>query len=236
MSIDLVANLRSKMKSFFRTIKKIVERFFGTKTDESFWRYRHLFDHKWTQKYIDWLSINQPHRQFVVEKIFNFSPFETVLEIGCASGPNLYLLAKKFPNTKFYGIDISKKAIETGRRYFKNKNIKNVFLSHARADDLKSLPNQSIDIIFTDAVLVCIGPDKIKTVIKEIVRVARKAIILTEWHSEQPKSFSIDFWVHNYKLLFKDFFPEKQIKFTKIPENLWQGGWIKYGYIIEIKI
>lgn len=39
-----------------------------------------------------------------------------VLEVGCGSGRALNLMAKRFPNSRFTGYDISKEAIDTGRR------------------------------------------------------------------------------------------------------------------------
>ena len=41
--------------------------------------------------------------------------------------------------------------------------------------------------MFTDAVLMCIGPDKIKDVMKAMIRVARRALILVEWHTEDQR-------------------------------------------------
>jgi len=217
-----------------RKIKRLANRIFGSKMDELFWKFRHLFDRKWSENYISQQSIHSPFRKFFVEKISTYFPFDSVLEIGCASGPNLYLLAKKLPQAKFYGIDISKKAIEIGQEYFRKENIQNVFLETRKAENLKKFQDKSIDIIFTDAVLVCIDPDKIDSVIKEIFRVAKKAIIFCEWHSDSPKSLYIDHWAHNYKLLLSGFVSNEKIKFTKIPETLWGGTWGQLGYIIEV--
>jgi len=156
------------------------------------------------------------------------------LEIGCASGPNLWLLARKYPKAIFFGIDISKKAIKTGRNFFKNENIGNVFLSSGRAAKLKGFKDKSIDIIFTDAVMIYQGADKINQVISEMVRVAKKVIILREWQGNIPNSFRQGHWVHNYRFLFSNFVPVKKIKISRIPENLMEEGWGKLDYIIEV--
>src|SRR4030042_430657 len=103
-------------KKFLRLIKRSANKIFGTKVDELFWKFRNIFDRKWPENYISRESINHPHRKFLIDKISVYYPFENILEIGCASGPNLYLLAKKFPEIKLYGIDISKKAIEVGKK------------------------------------------------------------------------------------------------------------------------
>jgi len=224
------------MKKLLRKIKRFLDKVLGTKSDELYWKSRHFFNKKWAEKYISEESLNHPHRKFLIDKISACVPFENVLEIGCASGPNLYLLAKKFPNIKIYGVDISKKAVMTGQKWFQKQNIRNISLFSGRAENLSQFSDKAIDIIFTDAVLICIGPDKIKKLINEMLRVAKKAIILNEWHSDDFEHFCDDHWVHNYKLLFKKFIPEEKIKFTKLPENLWGGNWSKFGYIIEIII
>jgi len=121
------------------------------------------------------------------------------LEIGCASGPNLYLLAKKFPEIKLYGIDISKKAIEIGKKKFNEEKILNVILETGNPSDLQKFFNKSIDIIFSDACLIYISPKKINSVVEEMVRIAKKAIILCEQHSDNSNSFYNGNWGHNYK-------------------------------------
>jgi S-adenosylmethionine-diacylgycerolhomoserine-N-methlytransferase len=39
----------------------------------------------------------------------------TVLEIGCGTGRNLILAARRYPNARFYGFDISRMMLETAR-------------------------------------------------------------------------------------------------------------------------
>ncbi len=45
----------------------------------------------------------------------NPPPGGTVLELGCGTGRNMILAARKFPNAKFYGIDISEEMLITAR-------------------------------------------------------------------------------------------------------------------------
>jgi ubiquinone/menaquinone biosynthesis C-methylase UbiE len=223
------------VKLVLRKFKRLANKIFGTKIDELFWEFRHIFDKKWAESYISKEAINHPHRKILIEMISKHYPFETVLEIGCASGPNLLLLAKKFPKTKFYGIDISKKAIETGRNYFLKENIKNVFLDSGKAENLKNFKDKSIDIIFTDATLIYEGPDKIDLIIKEMLRIVKKSIVLCEQHiNSSGGSYYKDHWVYNYNLLFGKFLPKEKIKFTKIPKEVWSGDWGEIGNFIEI--
>jgi len=77
---------------------------------------------KWSQRGIneiknDFSNLNHSHRYFLIEEISKFYPFSHVLEIGCGYAPNLYLLSKKFPSTKFVGIDINHLAIQEGKKW-----------------------------------------------------------------------------------------------------------------------
>ncbi|MGI8545566.1 MAG: class I SAM-dependent methyltransferase [Aridibacter sp.] len=60
---------------------------------------------------------------------------ENILEIGCGTGRNLTILAKKYPNTNFYGLDASAAMLETAQKKVDANNFKNVILENALADD-----------------------------------------------------------------------------------------------------
>jgi len=215
-----------------RIIKRFLDRVLGTKSDEWFWKFRHFFDKDWAKSYISESAIKHPHRKLLIDEISKLYPFENVLELGSASGANLFLLAEKYPKANFYGIDVSEKAIKEGQKFFTNKGIKNVFLDNSNITSLKNFQDKSMDIIFSDAVLIYIGKEKIKKVLEEMVRVAKKGIILCEQHTDN-KSFYDDKWVHNYKDIIKNIKISK-IDFIKIPEEIWEGDWGKYGRIIKI--
>lgn len=218
-----------------RKIKRIIDGILGSKSDELFWKFCHFFDRNWPKRYISNDSLNHPHRKLLIKEIIKFSPFENVLEVGCASGPNLCLLAEKFPDVNFYGIDVSKNAISEGEDFFKGKGLKNVFLKNFSADQLENFADKSMDIVFTDAAIIYVGKDQIEKVFREMMRITKKAIILCEQHTG-GKSFYDDKWAHNYEEIIKKIAPETKIDFIKIPENIWAGDWGKYGYIIKVKL
>ena len=225
--------LYHSLQNAYHGFRGIIEtHILGSKVQEWYWKNRKL---KWGQDCLGSESILHPHRQLVIEKIANYAPFSSILEIGCAGGPNLVLLAQKFPNIKIRGLDINPKAIEIGNEYFNKKGISNVKLLLGKADELRQFQNKSFDIVFTDAALMYIGPDKIKKVAIEMVRVARKAIILVEHHSEEKSAlgfYNKGNWLRDYKKLFQSF--DLRIKTTKIPPEIWGGDWGKLGYIIEV--
>lgn len=60
-----------------------------------------------------------------------------ILEIGCGDGLNLMASAMVLPGARFYGIDISQRAIRRGREMVRELGLKNVHLEHR---DFQSLP------------------------------------------------------------------------------------------------
>ncbi|MBA7635601.1 hypothetical protein ES703_43205 [subsurface metagenome] len=99
--------------------------------------------------------------------------------------------------------------------------------------------------MFTDAVLIYVSRDKIYGDVKEIVRIARKGLILVEWHNfgqwlndrHGLGVYTSGLWVRDYVALLKQFVPEEQIHVTKITESIWPDeGWIKNGALIEVTI
>lgn len=224
----------------------------GTQAREKEWARRHLKkgndwddtehigeDDEWIIGY--WNSRNHSHRPFLIEKISTLCPFNSVLEIGCNCGPNLYLMSKRFPGIEITGIDINPRAVEKGNEWFNSEGISNVKLSVGKADRLEQFPDKSFDIVFTDAVLIYIGPDKINEVMKGMLRIARRALVLLERHRSKPDGkdprglgvYSQGLWTRDYVALLKQFVPEDKIHVTKIPEEIWPG-WKDAGTVIEV--
>jgi ubiquinone/menaquinone biosynthesis C-methylase UbiE len=224
-------------------------------TDEE-WSVRHLQGESWIENY--WKSRNHPHREFLVEEIIKFKP-KTVLEIGCASGPNLYHIAKKLPDAEIKGIDINPIAVQKGNEWLKQEDISNVKLEVGKAQKLERYAEESFDVVFTDAVLIYIAPNEVKHVAKEMLRISH-TIILNEWHvfnkplayflslyyysrtlnrSFRPRSTSLGLyvghWARDYKNLFKQIVPREKIRIMKLPKERWNDkGWRRWGAIVEV--
>jgi len=143
------------------------------------WSTRHLWDEEWIESY--WKSRNHPHRSFLAETICKFSPISSVLEIGCASGPNLYCIAKKFPYAEIRGIDINPMAVQRGNELFEREGFSNVRLEVGKAQNLKRFHDKSFDVVFTDAVLIYVSPNEIRQVAREMFRIGR-ILVMNEWH------------------------------------------------------
>lgn len=71
-------------------------------------------------------------------------PGAKLLDIACGSGEIIFRLAQQFPQTQFYGIDITTAMVEVARR--KNHRLPNVAIQEGDADHLP-FPDQVFDIL-----------------------------------------------------------------------------------------
>jgi len=96
------------------------------KMDKMYRRQRYFYD--LTRKYY------LLGRDKLIEKM-NAADGENVLEVGCGTGRNLIILARKFPSSRFYGLDASAEMLKTAEAKIDAKNLKNIRLKTALADD-----------------------------------------------------------------------------------------------------
>lgn len=230
--------------------RRLKEYLLGTRFREMEWATRHLRKGEvddWGKGSTDWIrgywnSQDHRHRPFIIEKAFSFSSVSSILEIGCNCGPNLFLLANKFPKANITGIDINPMAVQKGNEWLAQAGCSNVKLFVGKADELAHFQDKSFDVVFTDAVLIYIGPDRIKEVMKEMIRVARRALILVEWHCFEHErkdpyglgTYHLGFWRRDYVALLKQFIRKERIHVVKIPEDVWTArGWKEFGAVVE---
>ena len=223
----------------------------GTQAQEEYWAKRHLkkdsdwnYEHgipqddQWVAGY--WESRHHPHRPMLIQKLCQYQPFNGLLEIGCNCGPNLYLLARAMPEVKMQGIDINPRAIQKGKELLAAAEINNVNLTIGRADELTEFADKSFDIVFTDAVMIYIGPDKIEKVIREMLRLSRLALIFLEQHDPAAGTkgqYRHGKWIRDYTGLMKQFIPEKNIRLTRLTAEQWPDrDWQTMGTIIEARL
>lgn len=227
------------IQRWYHSIRRFLEtKMIGTKGQQLIWQTRHLRDgDTWIKGYLE--SVHHPHRLLLAKTILGYAPLDSILEIGCSSGPNLILLSGLLPSTSLYGIDISNKSIEIGNEYIRKEGLVNIHLSSGKAHQLSQFPDKSMDAVFCDAALIYIGHDLIHKVVSEILRITRKVCIFNEWHGDairNESSYHMGHWVHNYKRLFTSHgIQESSIKSTKIPDEIFgDPGWSQFGNIVEV--
>jgi len=183
----------------------------------------------WKKEYLD--TVNHPHRMLLL-KVLSKYRFGSLLEVGCASGPNLYKIHLQWPTVELGGVDVSKDAIDMAKKYmpkmiFDVKPAHDVFMS-----------TDSCDIVLADMALIYVGPKMINRTLKEMRRICRKHIVLCEFHSTSwlkrtGLRFATGYNAYNYvdKLERLGWY-DVQVK--KLTLEDWPGGEPQktYGYII----
>ncbi len=227
-------------------LQGIRRQFFGTRVDETIWKQttaacvrEHL------------VNVLLPHRVWLVDKILsnleitsqrNLEPGHTsVLEIGCGGGANLEVIARRAPSLRLVGVDISPASIAVGRERFEELGLGGrVTLVEGQADNLSGFANASVDVVFTDAVLLLIGPDKIKQVVREMMRVACRRLVMLEFHQAGFGAlgrYTRDGWLRDYMALLSPLVGENAVRLEKLPSGLRTAGrWPQYGTLIEVDL
>lgn len=224
-----------KLKKIIRRLQEIAERrFVGGSIQAVLWRYRHFYKFGWAEGYLK--TINHPHRQQLIEAVESFEPITNLLEIGCASGANLIRMRDRFPGAQLIGIDINSKAINVATKYFSSHGDRCVHLFNQSAEEIKFMKSKSVDVVITDAVLMFITPNKISSIISEILRISRKGIVLNEYHSDGLKDghFISGRWVYDYVSIIRNELPQVEIKCVK--SGFTGGVWDVYGTLIEVHL
>lgn len=187
--------------------------FKSTLQNKRFWENR---DIDWDKQYLQ--TWNHPHRAFIIQELARTN-WRSVLEVGCASGPNLLKIAQTFPNRDFGGVDVNEKAIELARSVFKG-----AFLEVCPGNDI-IMSDGATDIVLTDLMLMYIGPLKIREYLRELKRICRWKIILVElYHPSIWKRLTLmlrGYYAHDYKKLLEEVGCH-QIEIRKLP-NVWNG-------------
>jgi SAM-dependent methyltransferase len=124
----------------------------------------------------------------------DFKEGETLLDLGCGTGLDLYFYAKKAGELeKIFGIDISEEMIEKAKENMKRVGIKNVEIICCHADDIP-LEDNSMDIVTSNGIYN-LSPDK-ETVLKEVYRILKpggRVLLSSGWlapYHAEPK----DYW------------------------------------------
>lgn len=104
-----------------------------------------------------------------VEKYVTSLKASKVLELATGRGANLAYLAKRNPETDFFGVDISEGQLQYARN--KAKNIKNYHPEFGDYHDLSKFQNSQFDVVFVVEAL-CYSENKEK-VLAEVCRILK---------------------------------------------------------------
>tara|TARA_B100000700_G_C14990014_1_gene830806 strand:+ start:797 stop:1456 length:660 start_codon:yes stop_codon:yes gene_type:complete len=129
-----------------------------------------------------------------------------ILEIGCSDGKNLNYLSEKLPHYELdlYGIDPSKKAIESGKQ-----NYRKIDLKVGTSDQLK-YGDKFFDLIICGFFLYLVDRNLIFKTVSEIDRILKEGGYLIIVDFDVPTPFSNDYKhykdIQSYKNDYSKFF------------------------------
>jgi ubiquinone/menaquinone biosynthesis C-methylase UbiE len=205
----------------------------GTRTDEWFWRLSHLMYPGWPEGSLMEGALAHPQRGLLMDALASYEPIDSALEVGCGAGPNLVLLARRTTKARLVGIDVNRRAIAVGRAHFARNDLRNVELKVGRATALSQFPDGSFDVVFTDAALIYVGPERIQGVVAEMVRIARRGLVFMEYGSPNGTTQRNAHWAHDWQALLSQHVPAEHIELQKITPATWPGVWAEYGYLVN---
>lgn len=206
--------------------------------DEHYWKERKLDDPRkdwniaswfenWVEGYV--LSKSHPHRLVIVDVVRKYGSFESVLEVGCNTAPNLMLFRERFRHLQdrnLAGIDVNEDALR------KAKELMPVVNFHIGSVTALPFPEKSFDVVLADAVLMYVPPDAIEQVMGEICCVAKKIIVIVDWYDpvSQKGIMKRHHWCRDYLTLLARF--GWKVTARKLTHDEWPSeNWTELGYI-----
>ena len=139
-----------------------------------------------------------------------------VLEIGCSTGFVLKTI-QSITKAKCYGVDTSRRAVNEGKKLFKNINIKNGFFED------KSFKKSEFDLIICGFFLYSVPPDKILKIFSKIDDSLnyKGNLIIHDFYNKgfRKKKYKHNKFLVTYRYDFKKIFlslPHFKLKYTKI--------------------
>ncbi|MBL8815118.1 MAG: methyltransferase domain-containing protein [Planctomyces sp.] len=163
-------------------------------------------------------------------------PGETVLDLGCGAGLDLYLYSQKVgPTGKLIGLDLSADMLSKARRNLLKMGVTNVEWLYAPADQIP-LPDNSVDLVSANGIYN-LSPDK-DAVMREVSRVLKpggrtifaEIVLKSELPNEVRCEIKDWFRCIGGALVEEDFLQRLQANGLTNPQILWLGRNARTGH------
>lgn len=167
-------------------------------------------------------------------------PGETLLDLGCGAGLDLYLYAQKMgPQGTLIGLDLSEPMLSKARKNFASLGLSNVTWLRAPADAIP-LPDHSVDLVTANGIYN-LSPDK-EAVMREVSRVLKPggrtifAEIVLQKELPQAVRCEINDWFRciGGALVQEDFLGRMQAHGLANPQVLWLGRNARTGHELAV--
>jgi arsenite methyltransferase len=164
---------------------------------------------------------------------------ESVLDLGCGAGLDLYLYSQKVgPTGQLYGLDLSKAMLDKAADSLAAMEIRNVHWLHAPADKIP-LPDNSIDLVTANGIYN-LSPDK-DAVMREVARVLRpggrtifaEIVLTSELPANVRREISDWFRCIGGALVQQNFLDRLEQNRLSNPRILWLGRNARTGHALS---
>lgn len=134
----MIKRIKNKLKQVFLNRKKTEIQFSGS---EKYWNDRYLLSgNSGSGSY----GILAEYKAQIINEFVKKNKVETVTELGCGDGNQLKL--SNYP--KYFGYDVSIKAVEICKKQFKNESSKQFFVLNELSTILSSELALSLDVLY----------------------------------------------------------------------------------------
>lgn len=181
-------------------------------------------------------------------------PFLTAVEFGINNPQAFDLLSKLLPSVKFTALCETPTTVVNQTAIHRNKE--NVSVLQANLTNVSELKDYECDIVWEIGILSIYDRKKAKEIFAEMIRVARRKIVLLEMQAKPTDNSEINYFnaetntslfIRDYQSFIdemtnelsakKDNTPKFTLVFHKIKTPLWQDKyWKNYGTVIECVI
>jgi hypothetical protein len=204
--LNPIARTKAMIQQWLRPRDDGAPRFDGAHS-RRFWTTREHGNDAWIEGY--WSGRTHPLRQRIAETITGLDA-TSVIEIGCHCGPNLWAIAERKRYARLAGTELSPFVADAARRLLSEHAAQPVEIGIAGAERIPH-GDRSFDVVLSAGMLICVGPDDIEAALREIVRVARRWIVLAEAFDDTQEAATfagrVDpypntaYWVRNFGAL-----------------------------------
>lgn len=143
----------------------------------------------------------------IINQLYNYYPFESVLEVGCGYGRITSLILDNLSISKslkrYVAIDISLDQINKAQERTREKG--NVEYRQIAIQDLDY--ENEFDLVIASEVLMHVPPDQIRGAIDKLISASKGLILNVDWCApKEPREAGGYCFQHNYEALYGDAF------------------------------
>ena len=228
-------------------LRRVLPDFATRKLLQSYWSFFWRREEKSEELALERQSSSPVHgseRAVLIETIAACYPFTSLLEVGCGYGQNFHVLAKLFPRARFVGVDIDANRVSSGQALLESRGCSNARLVEGCAWELTEFPDNSSDVVISCALLLFIDSSTLDQTLREMLRIARRKVILLEQHTPDLAEQQVardtglaDYWLRDYRAALARCVAAEAISVVEVPNPRWEvEQWKDYAAVISVTL